>query len=163
MIIKETNKNKFTFTLSFVKLPKICEQTGYVYTEKPQLTRLPINLGFDNHIWQQSILISDIEQVIEWFDSLLLNNVVKDIILTNDKQLKFELLENNPNYKKVKITHDSSIPVQGMGAYSLAPGLKYEDVFKKLSIEYEMDRAELQRIVEELKNEFNDSNRVVWK
>ncbi|WP_445711725.1 hypothetical protein [Flavobacterium sp.] len=163
MIIKGTNKNKFTFTLSFVKLSKICEQTGYVYTEKPQLTSLPIDLGIDDHIWQQSILISDIEQVIEWFESLLLNKVVKEIILANDKQLQFELLENKPNYKKVKITHDSSISVPGMGAYSLAPGLKYEDVFKKISIESEMDRAELQRIVEELINEFNDSNRVIWK
>ncbi|WP_299840307.1 hypothetical protein [uncultured Tenacibaculum sp.] len=163
MIIRGINDNEFTFTLNFVKLSKVCEQTGYIYTEKPKLTSLPINLGIDYHIWQKSILISDIKQVIKWFESLILNNMTQEIILINDKQLQFELLENNTSYKKIRITHDSSIPVPGLGGYSLSPGLKYEDVFKKLSIESEMNTSELQRIVDELTNELNDSNRVVWK
>lgn len=163
MIIKGTNKSKFIFNLRFVVLSKVCEQTGLTYTDKPQLTSLPIDLGIDNHIWQKNILISDIEQIIKWFQSLLLNNIAQETILTNEKQLQFELLENNLNYKKIKITYDTTVPIPGMGGYSLAPGLKYEDVFNKQSIESEINTTELQKIVEELINEFNDSNRVVWE
>ena len=163
MIIKGANGNKFTFTLRFVTLSKVCEQTGYVYTKKPVLTKLPLDVGIDNHIWQQSILISEIEQVIKWFENLLLNNVEEDVIEVYYKQLKFELLKHNPNFKKIRITHDSSIPIPFMGGYSLATGFKYEDVFKKISIEFEMDVTEQKRIVQELVNELNDSNRVLWK
>ncbi|WP_299156836.1 hypothetical protein [uncultured Tenacibaculum sp.] len=163
MIIEGTNGQKLTFSLIFIKKPKVCEQTGFVYTEKPKLINLPLHLGIDNSVWHTSILISEIKELIQWFKNLLLNKIPNKQVLTNERQLQFDLLENNPEFKRIRITHDTSIPILENGAYSLASGLKYEDVFKKSFIEFEMGEIELKRIIEELTSEFKNANRVVWK
>jgi len=104
-------------------------------------------------------LISDVNKIIEWLEGLLLNKSIKSRLLTSDNQLYFDLLKNNLSSKVIRITYDNTIPVPGFGAYSLEPGQKKEDVFKKRFLECEMDNIELQKAVKELKIELTKSNK----
>lgn len=106
-----------------------------------------------------SFLISDVKKIIEWFEGILLNKPIEPRLLTSYNQLYFDLLKNNLSSKIIRITYDDTTPVPGFGAYSLGPGIKKEDVFKKRSLKCEMDNIELQKIVKELRIELTESGK----
>ncbi|MVO08145.1 hypothetical protein GOQ30_03070 [Flavobacterium sp. TP390] len=114
--------------------------------------RLYLNLGnifFDN----VSILVSEVQEIIEWFEKLLFNKSVEPKLLILDNQFYFDLLENDSNSKVILITYDTTIPVPGNGGYYLPSGAKKEEFFKKTSIKFEMDNLEIERISKKLKAE----------
>ena len=62
-------------------------------------------------------------------------------------------LRTNQNFRILRITHDTSLPVPGIGGYSLPLSVKKEDVFQKLSVECKIDDKELEGIIIQLKKE----------
>lgn len=124
------------------------ELTGFNW--QSEITRLSLHLSYWNHSFGTSILVSEVWQIIKWFENLSKNTAITPKLLVLDKQLCFELLENHQNVKTVRITYDTTVPVPGIGGYSLSPGAKKEDFLDKVTIECEMDDIQLQRIIKKL-------------
>jgi len=154
MIFNATNNQTAEFTLFEFNYENFEEVTGlkWDFTNGKSKT-LPIDVGIGTDIWSSSILISEVEKIINWFEGLSIGKEIHSKILVLDNQFYFDLLENNQNFKILRITHDTSVHVLGIGGYSLPPGVKKEDVFKKLSIEYKIDDEELEKIIIQLKEE----------
>lgn len=154
MIFNATNNQTAEFTLYEINYEEFNEHTGLKWDltkEKPE--ELFIDVGIGSDIWSSLILISEVKQIIDWFKALLIDKGIPSKILVLDNQFYFDLLENNQNFKILRITHDTSVTVLGNGGFSLSPGLTKEDVFKKLSIECKIDDKELERIIIQLKKE----------
>jgi hypothetical protein len=148
MIFKARNYEIFHFDLEYTD---DSELTGYIW--QSELTRLGVYLGFRNSYTSSSILVADVETLIEWFDQLLHNNSINTKVSIFNNQLYFDLLETKSNSKVIRITYDTTVPVPGIGAYSLSPGAKKEDFSKRTSIECVMDNLEIERIAKKLKSE----------
>ena len=148
MVFKGVDNQQVVFNLKYYDDSEI---TGYI--AESEIIRLHLYLEIGETLSHTSILISDVEKIIKWFERLSLNNLIEPKLLIMDNQFYFDLIENNLSSKIVRITYDTTVPVPGIGGYSLAPGYKYEDLFKKLYMECEIDNLELQRIIKELKTE----------
>lgn len=100
-----------------------------------------------------SIFISDVNKMIQWFDSLHVKKSVEYKLLVLHNQLTFELLRNNANFNIIRIEYDGTLPVPGIGG-----GSGYiDDYLLKNSIECKMENEDLNRIIIELKDELYQS------
>ncbi len=154
MIFKATNNQTAEFTLVEFDYENFQETTGIKWDfTKEKSETLPIYIGIGIDVWSSSILISEVEKIIDWFEGLLIDREIPSKISVLDNQFYFDLLENNQNSRILRITHDTSLPVPGIGGYSLPLGAKKEDVFKKLSVECKIDDKELEGIIIQLKKE----------
>jgi hypothetical protein len=150
MIFKGTNNQIVDFQLKYHDEEAL---TGI----KGEPIHRSLRLHIKEFIIEVCILISEVEEIINWFERLLLNKPVQPNLFTLDNQFYFTLIKNNLKSKIICITQNSTIPVPSMGAYSLSPGAKLEDFHKKTFVECKMDETELQRIVKELKVELDKS------
>lgn len=148
MIFKEINNNHLHFDLEY---RDDSELTGFIW--QSEITRLGLYLSFSNSFTSSSILVTDVENLIQWFENLSLNQFVEPKVLIFDNQLFFDLLENNSNSKIIRVTYDRTVPITGGGAYSISPEAKKEDFFVKTSFNCEMDDLEIERIAKKLKAE----------
>lgn len=149
MIFKGQNNEVLNFDLEYYDDSEV---TGFML--QSEITRLGLYLNLGNIFSDNgSILVSEVHEIIEWFEKLFLNKSVEPKLLILDNQFYFDLLENNSNSKVILITYDTTIPIPGIGGYCLPPGAKKEDFFKKTSIKCEMDNLEIERISKKLKAE----------
>jgi hypothetical protein len=149
MIFKGLNNEILHFDLEYWDGSEL---TGFMWQSK--ITRLRNYIDFGKNTYSiGSILVSEVWGIIEWFDKLLLNKPVEQKLLILDNQFYFDLIENNSNSKVVRITYDTTVPIPGIGGYSLSSGAKKEDFFKKTFIKCEMDNLEIERISKKLKAE----------
>jgi hypothetical protein len=148
MIFKGLNDEILQFDLEYTD---DSELTGFIW--QSEISRLGLYLIFMNEYTSSSILVSDVEKVIEWFENLSLNKLVEPKILIFNDELYFDLLENNSNSKVIRITKDSTISIPGAGGYYLSSGARIEDFLKKTSINCVMDDLEIERVAKKLKSE----------
>ena len=154
MIFNATNNQTVEFTLSENYTEGFEEVTGIEWAILNENSEtLPIVVGIGTDVWNSTILISEVEKIIDWFEGLLMDKEIPSKILILENQFYFDLLENNKKYKILRITHDTTVPIPGIGGYSLPAGVKEEDVFKKLSVECKYDFEELKTITIQLKEE----------
>ncbi|UFH33429.1 hypothetical protein LNP04_06900 [Chryseobacterium sp. C-71] len=100
-----------------------------------------------------SIFISDVNKMIQWFDGLHVKKSVEYKLFVLHNQLTFELLQNNADFKTIRIEYDGTLPVPGIGGCS-----EYiDDSLQKDCIECKLDNENLNRIIIELKNELYQS------
>ncbi|AXG70255.1 hypothetical protein KORDIASMS9_02494 [Kordia sp. SMS9] len=137
------------------------EQTGYICQQ--EINQLSLYLSFSNKLCFSAILVSEVQEVIRWFEKIALNKSVEPKLVILHKQFYFDLLENNSNLKVIRITYDTTIPIPGMGGYSLAPGSKKEDLFNKNFFECEMDNQEIERVVKKLTAELQIELQIGWQ
>ena len=148
MVFKGINDDFLNFTIEYADYS---EHVGFIWQQ--EISQFKLYLSFWNELNFASILVSEVEDIIQWFENILLNKPVEPkLILLND-QFYFDLLKNDSNQKLIRITYDTTIPIPGVGGYSLAPGMTKEDLFKKVAIECQMDNIEIERIVKKLKTE----------
>ena len=149
MVFKGQNNEILNFDLEYYDDSEI---TGFML--QPEITRLGLYLNLGNIFSENgSILVSEVHEIIEWFEKLFLNKSVEPKLLILGNQFYFDLLENNSNSKVILITYDTTIPIPSIGGYYLPHGAKKEDFFKKTSIKCEMDNLEIERISKKLKAE----------
>ncbi|WP_420572558.1 WapI family immunity protein [Kordia sp.] len=158
MIFKGLNHKHIDFSLEYFDQ---AELTGF-YTQL-EITGLSLYLQIEDALTMTSILVSEVEKIINWFEKLLLNEPVEPRLLTMNDQFYFDLVENNSDSKLIRITHDNTVPVPGVGGYSLAPGTKKEDFFKKVFVDCEMNSMEIERVVKKLRAELDIEMEIGWK
>jgi hypothetical protein len=123
--------------------------TGFKVEDSFQPTIVDFNLIIGNKDMYSSILISDVIELIDWFEKFLLNKTVDSHLSIYHGQLCFDLLNDDADSKTIRITHDGSIPIPGNGGYS--GNLDY--MLKTHFVEYEISLKELNRIIIDLKKE----------
>jgi hypothetical protein len=149
MVFKGVNDQTIEFSLKYVD--NYYEHTGFIH--QSDVTHLIVTIAIGNRIPETGMIITEIESIIEWFTALLLNTEVESKLLIMNDRFYFELLENTEHLKIVRITYDNTVPVPGVGGYSLSPGLKYEDAFKKTAIDFEFTPESIYTIIHDLSTE----------
>lgn len=145
MIFKGINHTNLHFDLEY---RDYYELTGYIY--QSEITSLHLDLSYLNMLFSTSISISEVQQLIDWFEELLLNEYIQTKLLILDNRFSLESLKSDSKLKTVRIIYDTTIPIRGMGGYYISPDAKKEDFLEKLSIECEMDNLEIERISKKL-------------
>lgn len=90
-----------------------------------------------------SLLIPDVIKMIDWFKGLSLNKSVNLTLFVYYGQLCSDLLKNDPNIKRIRITRDGSVPILGCGGSSGS----LEEILKMYFVECKMNKWQLQKIV----------------
>lgn len=148
MIFKGVNGETIEFSLEY---SDYSEMTGFIF--RSEVTMLSLYLRIQDTLTMTGIYVLEVEKIINWFEKLLSSDAIQPRLLTLHDQFYFDVGENNSNGKVVYITYDTTVPVPGMGGYSLAPGRTEEDLFKKMSMKCEMNTIQIERVIKKLKAE----------
>jgi hypothetical protein len=157
-----TNNYTFEFFLKPIDNNQQEEITGF------RLTGVPIDCKFiflienkiigDVHEIGTGIYLSEIDNIIEWFESILLNKHIEPNFFFYHEQFQFYLLKKDGNLNKIQLNFDGIKPIPSCGGSS--GNLK--DFMKKYNLEFDIDNHEIKKIVTELNSKLIDCRKELF-
>ncbi|MBL4604457.1 MAG: hypothetical protein JKY02_01970 [Flavobacteriaceae bacterium] len=139
MVFNGINNQTVEFRVTNYEFPN---NTTCEYDSNWLLIYLKVKSSFGN--WKTidpSLLTTEVKIIIEWFENLSKNNVIENGLTFLEPNLEFQLMKNQSNCKHIRMLFD------------LESKPKNHEKDKEYYVDFEFSINQLNKVVEDLKNE----------